>query len=1137
MEDAMNGHTNGSLKGGKGMNGINGHVVPRRRTPPAKTSPSFFARLFSIAARLTVWYSIYALLFQCPSTLEGCNETSPKICKPYFQVKDAVTPHLTPYYDTYAAPYVDLAKPYYETVDRTVITPTRIYAVKYGGPQLIKAQELGLAQWEKNLQPQLARYQTLAKSQYDQAISPHVDKASTVVAPYYNIAKANALQTYHEFVLPSYLFVEPYAAQGYEEAAKFTTETAIPTSLWAWNKTFVFLDSTVWPNLRDVYVMKVEPQLVRIGERLGRYKEKKPKVAPDGVDSQSAKSTFAKPSVSVATTTATSATETPKPEATASTESEVQASTSEADVDQDRPKQSTEQIREHAAKTVAEDLELWQGKFTKAADEGASEIEERVDEISSRMIEHHANVMGKSLVSQLEETANIETTNLKKTLLTILEKNKDAKKETLEGEVAAAVREAGLNIKSKAQDIRTWRQTYEQEMEISVTKVAEEHIRILQSIRDLALQKLGMKWAWMDGITYKDWQKYHQLRARLDEWTEDLKRLVVTHPGLANAQAAGTAIEDAGMGIAGEAAQELGSLKQITLWKAAAGDLTDNFDANTMKLAAEAAEKKAVEAADALNTIAGSVEEGIHNIVDAAEQGDVPASESISGDVSVADSSESTPTVTIALSEADQDAETSAAPPLESIASEPTDSAAEPVKPLPTSEPVDGPEQVEETIVASPQDPSSSAGSATPSIKKVMFGAAAQSVPSRQPIMDEDFESSFSSVASVVQSDFPHTITSAAQSAYTAAIAQAADHYSRAMSVVSVQINGEPKPVHEEMLSSVSNAYFDALASANSGLAAALTAASEGVYGTPTTKWIPDMPTMPSMPSVEWERIQSIAQQNLQDGVSWASEKLESAKVAIGAAEPTPSTPSEKAQKMLDQASHQYYAGLGVAHARYSEFLAAASSTLSSLTATPTPTNIQGTFSSVASVASESAASVAIVAGEGVADAGETVSETWESLVSRISSGIYGAPIPTPWYENFYAAAGDYAASATDVAESYASQAGDYAASATGAAGSYASHASEYVAENLSSITSAAGEYAGSATSAADAQYSAVSSLLSELVYGKEPTFTESVFSRLAGAYSVATSNVASLASEATDSASAATDSVKDTVQHIIDEL
>lgn len=228
----------------------------------------------SYSLRLATWAAILTVLFRCPSSLEACDETSPSICKPYFQIKDTVSPHILPYYDHYAAPYVEVARPYYETVESKVWQPTRAYAIQYGAPWVEKAQDYVLAQWEKNGQPQLVKYQGLAQAQYDQTLGPYVKQAGEALGPYYEVARTNGLQVYYEYLRPGYEFVQPYAVQGYDAASEFTVRTALPTTYWAWNKTYAFIDRSVWPHIRVVYVQNVEPQLVRIGERLGRYKTK-----------------------------------------------------------------------------------------------------------------------------------------------------------------------------------------------------------------------------------------------------------------------------------------------------------------------------------------------------------------------------------------------------------------------------------------------------------------------------------------------------------------------------------------------------------------------------------------------------------------------------------------------------------------------------------------------------------------------------------------------------------------------------------------------------------------------------------------------------------------------------------------------
>ncbi|KAI1169537.1 hypothetical protein F4777DRAFT_208934 [Nemania sp. FL0916] len=1146
MDEKRHAHTNGSLAGAKapngvngvnGVNGINGHAGPiaPRRNLSTKRQRGFVTWSLSAIARLLTWYSIFTVLFRCPASLEACNDTSPKICKPYFHAREAIAPHVNPYYEAYAAPYVANARPYYDTLDRTVIVPGRAYAVRYGGPRVAQARAFGLARWEESVQPQILKYQTAARAQYDQAVSPYVDKAATAVAPYYDIARTNALQTYHEILLPTYTFVRPYASQGYTVAYGLTRDTVIPSTVWAWNKTYTFLDSAVWPHVRDVYILKVEPQLVRIGERLGRYNEKKPKSAAEGTETIIPRSTFVKPTPSVSAT-ASSIVEEPAETSSAPDTYQSDETETPSDSQSSQVPKTKEEIRELAAKAVAEDLELWQGKFSQVAEEGASEIEDRVDEISARMIEYHANTMGKSLVEQLETLVQSELENLKTTMSNILEKGKDQPQERDE-EIAAAVRSTGLTIKNKAQNIRDWRQNYEQETEIAVTKAAEEHFTILGQTRDLALQKIGMKWAWMDGVTYKDWQKYHQLRARFEEWIEDLKRLITTHPGLVAAQSAGTDMEDQGMAVAHEAAVELGRLKQVAAWKAIAEDFTEDFDSGTMQLAAEAAEKRIAEAAanaatsddveysEESETVIGSLSPDVkepENIDTTSSTPDSPMTDSTTSPndpESVSSSAHSS-----GLSPGSIDESTSTAP----------------ADPLSSPVPVDGPEQMEESLLESPDLPIHSIDEeATPtSVKSALFGAAAESVPTRKPILDDDIASSASSVLSVVESDVPSNIVSAAQSAYTAAIAKAADQYARAMSVASVQVVGKPTPAHEEIFSSVSSGYFQAMAAASSQLHEAMATASENIYGTPTTKWAPAMPTVPS---VDWERVQSIANHRLQDSLNWASEQYESAKVAIGAAEPTPSTylqeAEKRAEKLFDQAKHNYFAGIGIAHAQYTEFLSAASGAVSSLTATPTPTDIQGSASSAVSVASEAAGSVVSSVADLAGGAKDSIGEGWDVLVSRVSSQVYGAPTPTPWYENLYA-----------VASGYASQADDLAVSATDA-----------IVDRMAAVSSLADEYAASANSAASSQYVVVSSLVSELIIGKEPSYTESVYSRLAQAYttglssasmigSAASATVVSAASKISDAASSgieavgeniasATDKVKDSVQHAKDEL
>jgi len=177
---------------------------------------------------------------------------------------------------------VEAARPYYNTLDQRIITPVAVLGKKYGAPRVAQVQAFGQAQWEKNLQPEVLKYQTILKAKYDASLGPHVDKVVTATAPYYDIARTSALQTYYGHILPTYTAVQPYVLQGYGITSEFAVNTAVPYSKWAWSAGVVFVDRTVWPRVKILYGESVEPQLVRIGERLGRYRDgKKLKVIID----------------------------------------------------------------------------------------------------------------------------------------------------------------------------------------------------------------------------------------------------------------------------------------------------------------------------------------------------------------------------------------------------------------------------------------------------------------------------------------------------------------------------------------------------------------------------------------------------------------------------------------------------------------------------------------------------------------------------------------------------------------------------------------------------------------------------------------------------------------------------------------
>ncbi|KAM0253904.1 hypothetical protein ACHAQJ_007079 [Trichoderma viride] len=1166
------------LKPGNGsshVNGkMNGQTASKKRPPPRQRG--FFAWIFGAIARLATWAFILTLLFRCPSTLEECDENAPFICKPYFQAKEAITPYTLPYYEQFVEPYVDFARPYYETVDSRVLTPARIYAVQYGAPWVEKGQEQAWAQWEKHGRPQVAQLRAVSQKQYQETIAPHLERAGEIVGPYYEVGRANSIQLYHEFLLPTYELVQPYALQGYSTASSFTTETALPAAHWTWAKTNAFLNKAVWPQIRMAYVENVEPQLVRIGERLERYKNRaRTKVSPEVTSATKRRSTtepprssFSKPAPQATQSQSTTASEYAAPTSSSSIEQQPSTESSWTPVQPPPMAENETEQRKKAREMVTQDLEMWQNKFVAQADEGAVDMEDRIDELANRMIVEEISSSGKPLIKQLQTTVQSETDGLKAKISSLVAENADGSLEDAEEKIIGAIRSAGIAIKQAAQAIRSWREDYDSDLQYMVLRAADVHFQILDETRNLALQQLGMKWAWTDGVTYKDWAKYHELKQRLTDWTEELKQLIVTHPTLIEAQDASAEVEDDGMSIASAAAKELVRLKQVAQWKLIANDATDNFDSEAMEKAAEAAQNPVPVVPEESTSESEKGEEGDDAAADGAD-GDgssLPISDAVldaipeevtketTDQAAPLESESAEKTNDVPLDEQSSDVDSSEALPVTEDASsdifehvvEHTNIHTEDQEPL-TSQTEKDTKSVDEDIVESKvesetpevlanqfedeesspialEDPLATSDAtisndAEPAaqnvlesepeileedetlwqqdevplddesapVKATFLGAAAQVVSGRQqPILDEDDETD--------EDDFLSSATNAAEAAYSSAISLASGQYSSAVSIISAHIHGTPTPaVQNQLLSSVSAAYDQAIAAASSKLQEVADAASAGVYGTPTT-------TQAAPTLVDWSKVESIAAERLNEGKLWAEIQYQSALIAMGLATATP-TSTAGVEKYYEQAKYNYYAGIGIAHDRYNNFISAASSAWSSVTATPTPTTMAFTDSaiSMASAAGKAAESAYSKASENVAsavdavdesinslhdaatgqiyNAGLAIGETWGTVISQLSIEVYGQPTPAAigWYDSL-------------VSDAHAV---------------------------VASATSAIGKATQTASAGAADEYESVSELVSELIVGREAPFTESVLSRLHAAYATATENMASLASEA----------------------
>lgn len=544
-----------------------------------------------------------------------------------------MAPYVQPYYDTYAAPHVDKARPYVQHLNEQFYTPSITYGrqtyEKYGAPQVDFARSYSQEQWSRVLKPQIDAAQNQAQSQYTANVAPHVSKASAAAAPYYSAGREGVSDVYNRHVLPTYEVGRPVIEKVYAAGHKLAVDVGLPYVQSAWTSTTTFSNRILWPKLRILYGENVEPQLVRIGQRLGRYRDgKKIQSVVDEVDSSA---TSAAASSSVASVSASIASAYKSGTATGT----VSASPS--------PSLTSEEEAVRTRQKIDGDLKDWQDKFAKAADKGTEDLQERVSEIAMRQSGQLQGV-GKALLVELEQTSTSEESKLQKKYFSILKSLGEEPTEkgisTAKEDVSTSVRKAGLSVKEKAGALRDWRGKFDKETLRLVYAAGNSTLDVINSIRDLGLQEIGMRWANMDGVTYKDWSKYHDVKKTFDELSEKVLEVAQNHPGLQQAKDASEDLESTGMDIAEATAKELTRLKEVELWKIEARDISDDFSNKYMAAGVAAAAQKAIQQASnaassassaVVGTESGHLEVASSQIVEAASEASKQVSEAVVG--------------------------------------------------------------------------------------------------------------------------------------------------------------------------------------------------------------------------------------------------------------------------------------------------------------------------------------------------------------------------------------------------------------------------------------------------------------------------------------------------------------------------
>lgn len=774
-----NGHANGHAEKHKGN--TSSAIVPSKPTRSSKKS--FTGTLTNVVGRLVSWYLIITLLFRCPTSITKLSASSPRVCKPYLHTRAYAAPYLDPYYHTYVAPQLEKVQPYVDRFDQQFYSPVSTFAkdkyATYGAHRVDQAQKYAEAEWARRVQPQIQNLQSQAQAQYNQHLGPYVDKASDAVSPLYEQTKESLAEMYHLSILPAYEAGLPYARQGYAHGHHVVSHIIFPRILMAKDLTWKFISRTVWPQVRVLYGDNVEPQLVRIQERLGRYKDQqKMESVMEAVESErtSLSETITSSPASVGSSVEASASATPESGWKVlddffgdSSETET-ASTSTRSK---RPQPTGKELREQ----LNNDLRNWQSKFATAADKGAEDLEVRVAELTKRQVDNGVNGHGAALLVQLEESAESAIAALKKFIVkTVKSLPEEATEEDLTKAFDQAnlkTRELGLKIKERAEAVRKWKLGYDQETDNLVKAAVASSVEVLEKIHGLGLQEVGMRWAWLDGVTYDDWQKYHKLRTTLEEWQEEVEAVGTRHDGLKVAHDEAAKLEEKAMNSVTTSVNELVRLKDVAKWKIWAKDSTDDFSSkkvpvkvfNAAQQAAQSAQNLSSKASEAILGSETPASESLASAVsNSASSVSSKLSESIIGsETPIAESVASaiSESVSAASSKASEAVVGSETPAHESIASQIKDSAstasskASEAIAEAVSSASRGASVASEGIDAAQETVKEAASGVADAPKKVFGGVNAQSIPkARQPILDDLIEDDDETYSAKLQSLF-----------------------------------------------------------------------------------------------------------------------------------------------------------------------------------------------------------------------------------------------------------------------------------------------------------------------------------------------------------------------------------------------
>lgn len=287
---------------------------------------------------------------------------------------------------------------------------------------------------------------------------------------------------------------------------------------------------------------------------------------------------------------------------------------------------------------IEEDLAGWAKKFKDSQAKTVDDLNAEINKISTEAKAKKVSYVEKEIAA-LENLVDAEFKNIKKATIKITSKLSPAsgaeEKQAALDSLFSTTRDAGIKIRDKAQEQRLESQKYLATIYDDVAAAADNNLEVFDSVLDLSMQELGMKWAWMDHVSYKAWRRYHAMKKDF----EDLKREVVTAAQHNQKLVDVTRWvegdwEGKATDVAKDAAEELKRLKRVSKRKIELADSSDDFSDSILPVIVEKAGQQVLKKVEEIKeAFHGEPEkEGLEKIFEDVKG----AAESVAGKVSAA---------------------------------------------------------------------------------------------------------------------------------------------------------------------------------------------------------------------------------------------------------------------------------------------------------------------------------------------------------------------------------------------------------------------------------------------------------------------------------------------------------------------